>query len=372
MKETDEKEHNEMKKILDGDGELNKVAKPIFSYLRATQSIRNKNIDCTIEYTNSGGYYNSEPRYVYPWGLSQILLNCPEVKFSELDYFIRAFSPYFLIKNIEKKYGHTSVKGNFSTLSATEKWIVASENSSFIKLLSHWGSPPKIKFPETVTILDAMRWYFCLNLLERSSEHSSTIEIEKIIQKVDGKNQIPREFMDVEKMFFSRHTDIVNRIQPVEGERIIYLLGKCELFMHPSDSFSYVCNGLHSIFLDPNITNQLKKNITVSSDDIKLSIISAYGQYVKEDPHDALPRKRALESLKSQIGKEGISAIIPSKLGKQYKDLLEKEGWIKILPNDRIVLSKGRTIIDIDRELSKLEKELEKRPEDWWGRVIEG
>lgn len=372
MKETDDKEYSEMKKLLDDD-ELNKIAEPIFSYLKATLSIRNKNIDCIVDITNSAGYTSHRPRYAYPWGISQILLNCPEVKFSDLDYFIRAFSPYFLIKNVEKSYRYTTTKGKTSTSTATEKWIVASENSSFVKLLQHWDSkkPPQLKFPETVTILEAMRWYFCLNLLEQSKEHSPMVETEKVISKVTGKNQIPGEFMDFEKMFFSRDISIVNQIQPIEGERIMYVLGKCELFTSPSDSSPFSCDGFHSVLLDPSVATQLKKNITVSADDIKSSIILAYTQYVKEDPSNALPRKRAIASLKSQIGKEGTSAIMPSNLGKQEKDLLESEGWIKILPNGRIILGKGRTIREIDELLSELERELEKEPELWWNRVIE-
>lgn len=370
MKETEGQEYSEMKKLLD-DEELNKIAEPIFSYLKATLSIRNKNIDCTVDITNSAGYTNHASRYAYPWGLSQILLNCSEVKFSDLDYFIRAFSPYFLIKNIEKSYRYTTTKGKKSTSTATEKWIVASENSSFVKLLQHWDSkkPPQLKFPETVTILEAMRWYFCLNLLEQSKEHSPMIETEKVISKVTGKNQIPREFMDFEKMFSSR--DIVNQIQPAEGERIIYVLGKCELSTSPSDSSSYRCDGIHSLLLDPVFATQLKKNVNVSADDIKFSIISDYAKYVKEDPSNALSRKRAIASFKSQIGKEGTSAIIPSNLDKQEKDLLESEGWIKFLPNGMIILAKGKTIREIDEALSELEKELEKKPELWWNRVIE-
>lgn len=52
MKETDDKEYNEMKRLLD-DEELNKIVEPIFSYLKATLSIRNRNIDCTVDITNS-------------------------------------------------------------------------------------------------------------------------------------------------------------------------------------------------------------------------------------------------------------------------------------------------------------------------------
>jgi len=370
MKETDDQEYSEMKKLLD-DEELNKIAEPIFSYLKATLSIRNKNIDCTVDITNSAGYTYHASRYAYPWGLSQILLNCSEVKFSDIDYFLRAFSPYFLIKNIEKSYRYTTTKGKTSISTATEKWIVSSENSSFVKLLQHWDStkPPQLKFPETVTILEAIRWYFCLNLLEQSKEHSPMIETEKVISKVTGKNQIPREFMDFEKMFSSR--DIVNQIQPAEGERILYILGKCELFTSSSDSSSYRCDGIHSLLIDPVLAIQLKKNVNVSADDIKFSIISDYAKYVKEDPSNALSRKIAIASFKSQIGKEGTSAIIPSNLDKQETDLLESEGWIKILPNGMIILAKGKTIREIDDALSELEKELEKQPEHWWNRVIE-
>jgi hypothetical protein len=57
-------EYAEMKKLLD-DPEICRIAQPVFRYLKATLLIRKNNVDCSVKYTNSGGYTNEEPRYVY-------------------------------------------------------------------------------------------------------------------------------------------------------------------------------------------------------------------------------------------------------------------------------------------------------------------
>ncbi len=373
MKEKDD-EYNEMKQLLD-DEELNEIAKPILSYLKAALSIRNKNVACPINSSKNCGR-DDIPRWVYPWGYTQILLNCPGVDNSHLDYFIRAFHPYLDVQEIKRPYNYTQARGHDTGM---EKWIVASENSSFVRLLQHWDSnvPAQIKIPETITILEAMRWYFCLSLLEQLKEHSPMIEIEKVIPKVT-ENQILKEFMNFEEMFYGdvyHHDiskDIVNQIQPVEEKRLIYVLGECLLsnYYYKNES-SFICERFHSILLDPVVATQLKKNIAVSADDIKLLIISAYNQFTKEDPSNALLRKIALSSLNLQIGEEGTSSIMPCNIDKQEKDLLEGEGWIKILPNGRIILAKGRTIEEINATIYVLKQKLHEQPEFWWNKVIE-
>jgi len=277
---TQNTEYSEMKKLLDDD-EINKIAEPIFSYLKATISIRNKNIDCTVDITNSSGYTSHEPQYVYPWGFSQILLNCPQIEFSDLIYFISAFSSYFQIKSIEKFYAWISTKGNPNQSTHIEKWIAAPENSSFIKLIQQWDIKKDllIKFPETVTIHDAFRWYLCLSLLEQSKNLPPQIEFDKLISKLTEKNHIPKEFMDFEeRSLTSYRTTTVNEIQPVKGERLLYILGKCTLL---DDSYRFY--GLHSVLLDPIVAVELNKNITVSADEIKSSMISDYAKYLKHD-----------------------------------------------------------------------------------------
>ena len=66
MNEKDDREYIEMKELLD-DEELSAIAKPILSYLKATLSIRNKNVDCTVK------DIDDKPRWEYPLGYTQIL-----------------------------------------------------------------------------------------------------------------------------------------------------------------------------------------------------------------------------------------------------------------------------------------------------------
>lgn len=387
-----DKEYNEMKKLLEDD-EIGKIAEPILAYLKATMLIRDKNI--------TQGESEQGTRYVYPWGFSQILLNCPEIELLDLTQFIAIFSPYFQEEVGYVDNSHRYVAGTRSPNVASEEWIIASKNSSFVGLLQHWDSktPRQLKFPESVTILESLRWYLCLSLLEQSKEHSPAVEIEKVISKVTEKNQIPREFMDFEKMFFLGNNiysiidqiqpvldtkkpeglqfvltardrfRIVNQLQPVEGERIIYMLGKCAIPWRSSLGSYIFFDGPHSILLDPSVTTQLKKNITVSAEDIMSSIMQDYIQYAEEDPSNPLLRKKALTSLHKKF-EDGTFTIMSSDLDEQEKDLLESDGWIRILPNDRIVLARGRTPVEIDHMISGLERESERELGLYLNRVI--
>jgi hypothetical protein len=354
------------------DEDIERVAESVFSYLKATLSIRNKNIDCTVDITNSEGYTSHEPRYVYPWGLSNILLNCPDVKFSDLEYFLRVLSPYVQIKEVAKEYGYTSTRGNYSTQTAIEKWIFASEGSLFVNFLRQWKSEriPQIEIPQLVTISEAIRWWFLLYLIEQTVDSSPIVNFEKALKGIVGKNGLPKEFMDFERLFISRESDVLNVRQPIEDQRLIYVLGKCVLFGY-SDSFSFRCDGFHSFVIDPDIVPQMKQYLEINADTVKSAIIADYKKFIEEDPSNALPRAKAISSLKRLIGANGLQRIKSGLLDSQEKELLESEGLIKTLPNGDIILARGIALKDIDRGLSELNSELERQPGTWWDRIIE-
>ena len=364
---------SEIKELLT-DEDIAREAKFILSYLKATLSLRNKNIDCTVDITNSKGYTSHEPRYVYPWGFSNILLNCPDVKCSGLEYFIQVFHPYIQIKKVAQEYGYTSTRGNYSTNTAGEKWIYASEDSLFVNFLRHWESErfSQIKFPQSLTISEAIRWWFLLYLIEQTVDSLPIINIEKALKGIVGKNGISKEFMmDFKRSFSSREGDVLNRLQPIEGQRLIYVLGKCELFSFDSDSLSFRCDGFHSLVIDPDMVSQMKQVLEINADTVKSAIISDYKKFIKEDSSNALPRANAISSLKASISVDEIHTIKSELLDSQEKKLLESEGLIKTLPNGNIIRAHGITLNIINQRHSELKSELEKYPETWWGRIIE-
>jgi len=358
---------SEIEELL-ADEDIERVAESIFSYLKATLSIRNKNIDCTVDITNSKGYTSHEPRYVYPWGLSNILLNCPDVKFSDLEYFLRVLSPYVQIKEVAKEYGYTSTRGNYSTMTAEEKWIFVSEGSLFVNFVRQWKSERifQIEIPQSVTISEAIRWWFLLYLIEQTGDSSPTVNFEKALKGIVGKNGLPKEFMDFERLFISREDMILNILQPIKDQRLMYILGKCE-----QTSLGFRADGFHSFVIDPDIVSQMKQYLEINADTVKSAIIADYKKFIEEDPSNALPRANAISSLKRLIGASGLQRIKSGLLDSQEKGLLESEGLIKTLPNGDIILARGIALNDIGRGLSELNSELERQPGTWWDRIIE-
>jgi hypothetical protein len=359
-------EYAEMKKLLD-DPEICRIAQPVFRYLKATLLIRKNNVDCSVKYTNSGGYTNEEPRYVYPWGFSQILLNSPEITLPDLQYLARAYSNYFQIKKVEKHYSWTSTKGNRNEGIAEELWITAPEKGAFLEFLQKWPlGIPKITISETSSIREAIRWYFLLTLLEYSESNSPIIDIEESLSRIAQAHHVQKEFLDFRKMFTPHSNNNLNQIQPFEDQRTLYVLGKCKI------SYNILhCDDYESILIDPTLVAQLRKRVALTAADVKASIISDYVKYMSEDPSHVFQLRRAIESLKSKIGENELSAIASGSISTEEKELLENNGLVKTLPSGGVILARTTTVEKLNQKLSYLIKQAEKMPETWWNRIIE-
>ena len=354
--------------------EIYKIAKPILEYLKAVLTIRKNNIDTTFKYTNSAGYTNEDPTFIYPWGFSQILLNCPEIKFSDLEMFMRTFSQYFDIISAKKTYGHTSVKGNSSTWVAEEKWLSANDGTPFLTVVQRQKIevPINVTVPKSMAVREALKWFLLLSITEQAKKSAlPRIEIESIMHDLSKKNRIPPEFLDLNKIFPDstlNKKELVTKIQPIEGHRLIIIFGKCSLgSWQPPD---FICNEIHSAFIDPDVAPKLMEHINATEEGVESSIASSYLQFIEEDPDNLFIQKRSIESLKAKIMDNEYRSIALDSLEKQAKDYLENDQLITVLPNNRIALAKGVKIIDLDRRLSETENKLRKMPESWWDTLV--
>lgn len=361
----------EMEKLL-SDTEISRIAQPIFQYLRATLSVRTKKRECLTRYTNSGGFTNEMPRFVYPWGFTQILLNCPQLSLAEFEHFMRVFSDYVVVRSVEKPYSYTSTKGNSSTHVAKERWISVVEGSAFLKLVQQQKAqiPAQLTIPRYISVREALRWFLFLSFLERSSEDPfSAINVNSILSSMVRRNKIPSGFLCFEEIYKHRKcADLIRQIQPLEDASLIVAFGRCEWISFEQDP---ICEGIDSGFVDPAVASKLRSEIKTTASEIESLVASSYTAFLKEDPDNIWLQERSIKSLKSQIGDEAIRPISSNSLDKQAIDYLKSEGLISFLPNGKIILALGEKVTKLDRRLLEIEEELKKQPEKWWEKSIE-
>lgn len=133
-----------------------------------------------------------------------------------------------------------------------------------------------------------------------------------------------KEFLDFRKMFTPHSNNNLNKIQPFEDQRTLYVLGKCKI------SYNILhCDDYESILIDPTVVAQLRKRVALTAADVKASIVSDYVKYMSEDSSHVFQLRRAIESLKSKIGENELSAIASGSISTEEKELLENNGLAK-------------------------------------------